>query len=219
MPSGRARRPAARRASSRASPTPSSRLLRRALPPVRARRSARGGRRRCYGGDGRELRPRVVLGARLPRRPARRAFVRGARGRRGRSASRAPCRSAPACGWPSSADLALAASRRRGARSRARAGRAAAARRRAPDTSGWPWAARTRSRSRARSRARRRASTGLHERLDEVDGHRQDDGRVWLGPDLEQRLQVAQLQRGGVARSSPRPRRRAARRPGTRPRR
>ena len=40
---------------------------------------------------------------------------------------------------------------------------------------------------------------GLHERLDQVDGHRQDDGRVLVGPDLEQRLQVAQLQRRGVA--------------------
>ena len=35
----------------------------------------------------------------------------------------------------------------------------------------------------------------VSERLDELDGHREDDGGVFLGGDLSQGLQVAQLER------------------------
>jgi hypothetical protein len=36
----------------------------------------------------------------------------------------------------------------------------------------------------------------VEERLDDVDRHRKDDGRILLGADLRQCLQVAQLHRG-----------------------
>ena len=62
-------------------------------------------------------------------------------------------------------------------------------------------------------------AAAFEQRLDQVQRQREDDRRVLLDPDLAQRLQVAQLERRRVAARSRRRPRRAAPRPGTRPRR